>query len=457
MHIYSKEQQAYHLSRTLGETWFSRINTVVGLMNIVCFVVSLIRYGGASSDWMSNSVFAVSPLKLLSKFEDCSCNVTVDEQRSVLQHVIYRVDKDNIGYFVSEAVQQARLLFAVAGAQAVLSFVNRAFFEFNVHDLRYNFVLFQKDMTTVWELMLLAMGVVLLKTTSPTNNVVQSYLKCCEYELSKFSMPPIELKISFYGTLFVYLLNMLTACYTMLSEKSVALLLEQMEMEKEVLRRMRNEDPSFNPNHEEEEEEEVEEEEEEETTRASLRPSVVLQENSSLRYRVPSSSSSTVQHSSTAHGRIRSADLPSGSTMVSQHGAASPSPMEVLEDEDEDQRILERLARKNNTTNNGMRGNNSGHTRLYNASTATTIHSGGQHHLLPPEDDSTHLQGSAFVTGAAGMDHTGRVSGGGGESMSSVPANRGMRNSIVNRHRRLHPPPRASIEYDVTTEDTVRM
>lgn len=222
MHLYSRDQQAFHITRTEGERWFSRLNTLVIGMNIVCFFTAFIRLSSTNADTMRNSFFTVSDLQLAPIYYIPNCTYAVTETRSVFIEVTYNITPDNIEYFVSRNVLQVRFLLAVAGVLAAVSLANRCCFEFNIHELRYNFVVFQKDVLTVLEILLLCLGGVTVTSVNPMNRHIYNYLLQCNqgilFKTYNFVIPLVELQISIFSSMIILGINIIAALFTRLGK-----------------------------------------------------------------------------------------------------------------------------------------------------------------------------------------------------------------------------------------------
>eukprot|EP00796_Vickermania_ingenoplastis_P010093 gene10093-7062_t len=222
MHIYSRDQQAFHLKRTELERWFSRLNTLVIGMNVVCFITSVIRLGTGASNTMTNSFFSYSALNLSPEYLVEGCTFQVTQSKSAFQDVTYVMRPENIAYFVSRHVLQVRFLLAVAGCHAAISLANRCCFEFNIHELRYNFVVFKKDVLTMWEILLLVMGCFLVLNINQENRHILDYLMHCNKSSTIIKsyntvIPVLELEISLFGTAAILGINALVAAFNLLS------------------------------------------------------------------------------------------------------------------------------------------------------------------------------------------------------------------------------------------------
>lgn len=201
----------YHLQRTEGEKWFSRLNTLVVGLNLACFLAAMIRFGSGGSNSMSNSIFSRSPLALSPLYMKETCHYEGYANVGVFQQVVYDITPENIEYYVSTHIAQIRFLLAIAGVQVVLSLLNRTFFELNIHELRYNFLSFKKDMLTVWELIFLCFGAYLSLYVDELNNIILNYLSSCSearsLKIYNNVLPLIEIQLSFFGTICITFFN----------------------------------------------------------------------------------------------------------------------------------------------------------------------------------------------------------------------------------------------------------
>lgn len=238
MHIFSRDQQAYHLQRTEGEKWFSRLNTLVVGLNLACLLAAIIRLGSGGSNSMTNSFFTTSPLRLSSIYTGADCFYEGDVSVGGFQAVLYRITPGNIGYFVSHHVLQIRLLLAVAGIQVVLSITNRTFFEINIHELRYNFLSFKKDMLTMWEILFLCFGAYLSFEVDKLNKTILNYLTSCSeaesLHIYNTVLPLVELQLSFVGTLIFTAFNMLVAVFNLVGKRNP---IHELQKRNEIMRR----------------------------------------------------------------------------------------------------------------------------------------------------------------------------------------------------------------------------
>lgn len=215
MHIYSRDQQVYNFQRTEGEKWFSRLNTLVVGLNIACFLAAMVRLAAGGSNSMSNSIFSRSPIRLSPLYTKEGCNYTGYNTAGAYQHVLYDITPANIEYFVSSHVSQIRMLLVFAGLQAVLSLINRTFFELNIHELRYNFLSFKKDMLMVWEIIFMCIGAYLSLEVDGLNNIIINYLSSCSeaqaLRVYNTVLPLIELQLSLFATICITGFNMFAA------------------------------------------------------------------------------------------------------------------------------------------------------------------------------------------------------------------------------------------------------
>lgn len=484
MHIYSRDQQAFHLSRTEMEKWFSRLNTLIVGMNVICFITAIVRIGSAATNSMVNSFFGYSTLELSPVYTLEGCNYTVSETHGgVFGSVTYEMNPNNIGYFVSRHVLQVRYMLAVTGVQAAVSVANRACFEFNVHELRYNFVVFKKDMLTIWELMLLSVGAVLVLSVNTENTHILNYLiKCNGNVLLKTYntvVPSVELEISIFGTLAVYAINVVVAAYNMLSKPNP--LRELLKKDEENKKQLDELNSAASENRSDgmaagvgQDNASGSQAGEAASERTSSGPVAPHHQTSNIRGdailhspdredAAPHASSAGSQHTaavsaSPIEGNNSSAGIATEASMrVPATNSAALSAMEVVDDNAEDEAILARLARQRNTTveAGGSQAMPAGGLRRRKAP---------PHNLCSPAFEASS---SVFEGEASPSDWQGRPLTRGGEATSVSPspsvAGRGgfyapnleasyYSNPVRPRGRRAR-----GSEHDAGSEDTVQL
>ncbi|CAJ1024952.1 hypothetical protein NXY56_002802 [Leishmania guyanensis] len=179
MHIYSKDQQAFHLQRTAAEKWWSRMNTFIVVVQLACFLSVIIRTVSAASNSMTNNFFVNSILSLTPPYIVDGCVFNVTRRHAFFNNVQFSMSKDNIGYFVSRGVLNIRYLIALAGVHVVVSATNRLLFETNTHEIRYHFVIFRKDMLTTWEILLMVLAFVVTLGITEENRIMTNYITFC--------------------------------------------------------------------------------------------------------------------------------------------------------------------------------------------------------------------------------------------------------------------------------------
>lgn len=221
MHIYGKDQQAFHLTRTRAEKYISRGNTIIVALQLGCFVSAMIRLSVLQSKSMSNSIFVTSPLNLSPVYESPNCTMHVDRSHAFFRKVTYDLSADNIEYFVSRSVLNMRYLLALTGVLTVVSIINRVWFETNTHEIRYNFVVFRKDTVTTWEVMLLSMGLVMTLSVNQENTIIWDYVQVCNDALALLNpvynsvVPFVELYVLYFVCLSVTVLNVIVSIWNL--------------------------------------------------------------------------------------------------------------------------------------------------------------------------------------------------------------------------------------------------
>lgn len=221
MHIYGKDQQGFHLSRTRSETWFTRLHTIEVALQLACWITSLVRLSNAADKSMDNSFFSPSNLRLKPTFLVEGCEYHVVRDHAFFSNVSYILSPDNIEYFVSRSVLNIRYLLALTGVYLVVCTVNRIWFETNTHEIRYHFVVFRKDMVTTWEVLLMIMGIVLVLSINRENDILEEYLTIClENPLQDMKeypsiFPLVELYVSYFVSLGILVINVLVAVWNM--------------------------------------------------------------------------------------------------------------------------------------------------------------------------------------------------------------------------------------------------
>ena len=179
MHIYGKDQQAFHLQRTETERWWSRLNVLIVIVQLACFLSAIIRTSTNSNNSMTNSFFAISALQLKAPYLQPGCEYKVTRTHAFFRNVTYIMSADNIGYFVSRGALNIRYLMAITAVHVVVSMLNRLWFETNTHEIRYHFVVFRKDMVTTWEVLLMVLGMVMTWSVTRENQIMTDYLDAC--------------------------------------------------------------------------------------------------------------------------------------------------------------------------------------------------------------------------------------------------------------------------------------
>ncbi|KAK7196727.1 hypothetical protein NESM_000612500 [Novymonas esmeraldas] len=225
MHIYSKDQQAFHLQRTRAEKWWSRANTLIVIVQLACFLSAIIRTGTSSSRSMTNSLFIVSVLELQPPYIVEGCVYQVARRHAFFNNVRFTMSKDNVGYFVSRSVLNIRYLMALTGVHIVVSAVNRLWFETNTHEVRYHFVVFRKDMVTTWEVLLMVLGLVVTLGVTQENQILSNYVAYCAVGTNTASVslynsipPYTELIVSYIVSMAVTGINIIFAVWNLSRE-----------------------------------------------------------------------------------------------------------------------------------------------------------------------------------------------------------------------------------------------
>ncbi|CBZ26922.1 conserved hypothetical protein [Leishmania mexicana MHOM/GT/2001/U1103] len=239
MHIYSKDQQAFHLQRTPAEKWWSRVNTFIVVVQLACFLSIVIRTVAGASNSMSNSFFTTSVLSLKAPYivEGCVYNVT--RRHAFFNNVKYSLSKDNVGYFVSRAVLNIRYLIALAAAHVTLSAINRLWFETNTHEIRYHFVVFRKDMITTWEILLMVMSFVVTLGITTENQIMTDYITHCTASsvtsghFYNSVQPYTELIVSYIISIVATVINAAFAVWNLSKKNPLDLMLREAKRQQE--------------------------------------------------------------------------------------------------------------------------------------------------------------------------------------------------------------------------------
>ncbi|KAG5505807.1 hypothetical protein JKF63_05143 [Porcisia hertigi] len=243
MHIYSKDQQAFHLKRTRVEFWWSRINVGIVLIQFACFLSAIIRTSMAARASMTNSFFLSSALSLKAPYLVDGCEFNVTRDHAFFKNVRYTMSKDNVGYFVSRGVVNIRCLIAITAVHAVLSATNRLWFDTNTHEIRYHYVVFRKDMVMMWEILLMVLGLVVVFSITRENQIMTDYLNFCtrtgEAGIGGYnSVPPyIELSVSYIISLVATVLNALLAVWHLSKQNPRDALIREAKLQEEEWRK----------------------------------------------------------------------------------------------------------------------------------------------------------------------------------------------------------------------------
>ncbi|KAG5479882.1 hypothetical protein LSCM4_05890 [Leishmania orientalis] len=212
MHIYSKDQQAFHLQRTLSEKWWSRVNTFIVVVQLACFLSVIVRTATGASNSMTNNFFTQSVLSLKAPYLVDGCVFNVTRRHAFFNNVHYVMSRENVGYFVSRGALNIRFLIAITGVHAVLSATNRLWFETNTHEIRYHFVIFRKDMVTTWEILLMVLGFVVTLGLVEENRIMTEYINFCSSNagssvLYNSVQPYTELMVSYIISMVATVIN----------------------------------------------------------------------------------------------------------------------------------------------------------------------------------------------------------------------------------------------------------
>ncbi|CAC9486696.1 conserved hypothetical protein [Leishmania infantum JPCM5] len=239
MHIYSKDQQAFHLQRTPAEKWWSRANTFIVVVQLACFLSVVIRTIAGASNSMSNSFFTNSVLSLKAPYIVDGCVYNVTRRHALFNNVQYSLSRDNVGYFVSRAVLNIRYLIALAAAHVVVSATNRLWFETNTHEIRYHFVVFRKDMITTWEILLMVLSFVVTLGITEENRIMTDYITHCAANRSTSGhfynsvQPYTELIVSYIISISATVINGAFAVWNLSKKNPLDLMLREAKRQQE--------------------------------------------------------------------------------------------------------------------------------------------------------------------------------------------------------------------------------
>ncbi|TPP54618.1 putative integral membrane protein [Leishmania donovani] len=239
MHIYSKDQQAFHLQRTPAEKWWSRANTFIVVVQLACFLSVVIRTIAGASNSMSNSFFTNSVLSLKAPYIVDGCVYNVTRRHAFFNNVQYSLSRDNVGYFVSRAVLNIRYLIALAAAHVVVSATNRLWFETNTHEIRYHFVVFRKDMITTWEILLMVLSFVVTLGITEENRIMTDYITHCAANRSTSGhfynsvQPYTELIVSYIISISATVINGAFAVWNLSKKNPLDLMLREAKRQQE--------------------------------------------------------------------------------------------------------------------------------------------------------------------------------------------------------------------------------
>jgi hypothetical protein len=222
MHIYGKDQQAFHLQRTETERWWSRLNVLIVIVQLACFLSAIIRTSTNANNSMSNSFFAISPLQLKAPYLREGCEYNVSRTHAFFRNVTFTMNPGNVGYFVSRGVLNIRYLMVITAVHVVVSMLNRLWFETNTHEIRYHFVVFRKDMVTTWEVLLMALGMVMTWGVTKENQIMTDYLTACGSGAGgayyNSVQPYTELIVSYIVSIAITVINALFAIWNLSKE-----------------------------------------------------------------------------------------------------------------------------------------------------------------------------------------------------------------------------------------------
>lgn len=237
MHIYGKDQQAFHLQRTEAERWWSRLNVLIVVVQLACFLAAIIRTSTNASNSMSNSFFAISPLNLKAAYVQEGCEYNVTRTHAFFRNVTYTMRPDNVGYFVSRGALNIRYLMAITAVHVVVSMLNRLWFETNTHEIRYHFVVFRKDMVTTWEVLLMVLGMVMTWGVTKENQIMTDYLNACNTASGgsyyNSVQPYTELIVSYIVSIAITFINALFAIWNLSKENPRDVMLKEDKKRKE--------------------------------------------------------------------------------------------------------------------------------------------------------------------------------------------------------------------------------
>ncbi|ESS67129.1 hypothetical protein TcG_04898 [Trypanosoma cruzi] len=219
MNIYGRDQRAYNLHRTRGEGWLLHVHTLTIGVQLACLLFAIFRTSNAASATMANNFFVTSVLDLDDFYLLDGCSVLVNRSRTVFSKVSYSLSTENVGYFISRSATNIRLLFTCAFLNFVVCTINRLWLWMTLQELRHHFVVIRHDLFIAWELCLIIICIVLLKHVEEENKSLRFYLlKCTRRQANNFTTVTsyIELRVSFYMTLALFLLNALVAIFVRL-------------------------------------------------------------------------------------------------------------------------------------------------------------------------------------------------------------------------------------------------
>ena len=120
---------------------------------------------------------------------------------------------------LAKSVHDVRLCIGANAVLLVLGAINKLFFDFNAHELRYHHLVLRKEILTAWEMFALIVSYVTTKSVEKNASIIGRYLIACGNDNGNSyvsSIPFVAIYIALAVVTFAHFLTMLIAFKNML-------------------------------------------------------------------------------------------------------------------------------------------------------------------------------------------------------------------------------------------------
>lgn len=180
MHILGADQKRPRKDRSTSEKIFQRLNTIVIAVQLAGLLIVVAQITMNSGKTLNSSFFSVSKYAVL---DPALLNQTceLDTLTSGGQFANYRLvlSYKNIAWMLSKNVNDVRSCIAANSVLIALGAINKLFFDFNAHELRYHHFVLRKEILTVWEMFALIVAYVTTKSIERNASLLGRYLSAC--------------------------------------------------------------------------------------------------------------------------------------------------------------------------------------------------------------------------------------------------------------------------------------